>query len=282
MLYFKSSFSFVLLLLMSVSYKSHAESTLQGESKGFVVQESAQSNRISLLVEIAKIRTRAEVYNSSFGYFDRRASEEEAAQWPTFLTSTINEETVADFIAIKDFFPKTKEEKKIDMLNMLHKLSDDAIAAASNNGFTANEIEHGQFSSAVRLEKDLEKITKLIFPTRKEYFYMASALLRIGGDYAAKGISKQGVILDLQSAHMATFSSSIVDDSRVHWISFCSQQSSLIKDFKKQVDALSDKTFAWKIGETVEATATDYYNLAQQALITAESLPNEDAAICTQ
>ena len=254
-------------------------------SQGYISNGSPVDDRIALLIEIGKIRAGLDAFHTSASRFTASPSpykpglsEVEIAEWQLILASSVNQEIIDAYVAIE---PLIKVEQGAEVLPRLIRLASlESRVIATDNKRDNRDAKRIEYETARGTEDRLNIISDDIFPTRKEYFLVASALLRLGGEHMSKAINDEGVVVDLYQLLMAAAYNYIADKSHPRWVSYCKEQSEPLAKLDEGLDNIDVKIGGREKGMQLEATANDFYKLAATAEKIGERLPDNDKAIC--
>ena len=260
----------------SASPNSQANAVAQAQ--GYVATASPANDRVALLIEIGKIRANLDAYHTSASLYTSDTTEAQQNEWRRMLTKSVNQSTVDAYQAIEPLITASQGAEIMPRLTRL--ISPESVTRASDNNRDNRDAKRIEYEMARGTQDRLKAVSDDIYPTRKEYFLVASALLRMGGDHAAKAIDDNGVVIDLYQLLMAAAYNWIADNSHPRWVSYCAGQREPLQKLDEGLQNISAKAAANKKGMQLQVTARDFYQLASTAQSIAAGLPDNDKQIC--
>jgi hypothetical protein len=175
-----------------------------------------------------------------------------------------------------------KTNTPLDIQSVLTALTDpQQIIDISNNDRSKSEQQYAANQKVHILTSRTRDAVMSFFPSRHEYLLASSALIRGAGDKVAIALSADGVILNsnlLWDAYAMIDQTVKLDPKN---ISYCDAQRLPIKAHKKAIDKLLNQMVPNQLGNKLGVTASDVYELAEQAHTAGKRFPVNDSDGCS-
>jgi len=258
----------------------------RGTAAGYVHESKSDDDRIQLFIRFGQLLGGASLYNMRASELQRvyKPNAEAISAGHASLASIFNEELLDSYQKVDPLVQANAKQHNspLDIQSVLTALAEpQQIIDVSNGDRSLRDQQYAANQKVHLLTSRVRDAVLSFFPSRHEYLLASSALIREAGDKVAVAVSAEGVILNsnlLWDAY-TTIDQTIKLDPKN--ISYCDAQRLPIKAHKKAIDELLNQMVPNKLGNTLGITASDVYELAEQAHVAGKGFPADDNEGCS-
>lgn len=258
----------------------------RGPARGYEHSSLTDSDRIELFIQFGRLLGAASVYNrQAGGMLSLKSSDVETVKaGQLYLASIFDESLLASYAKVDPMVQAKAEQTNtpLDIQSTLIGLNEKQQIVDISNGDRSRRDQQYAANQKVHLVSSrIRDAVLAFFPSRQEYLLASSALMRKAGDKVAVAVSANGTVLnsDLLWEAYALIDRSIKLDPGD--VSYCNAQREAIRVHKKAIDDLLNKMVPNQLGQGLELTASDVYQLAEQAYVSAKRLPAKGSKECS-
>lgn len=257
-----------------------------GSAVGYVHSSESTDDRIELFIRLGRLLGAASTYNHRAGEMrSLNASDGESiAAGHAYLATLFNQALLNSYSAVEPMVQAYNKNNNtsLDIQSTLLGLNDpQQIVDVSSGDRSKRDQQYAANQKVQLVSSRIRDAVIAFFPSRHEYLLASSALIREAGDKVAFAVSADGVVLStnlLWEAYALIDRSIKLDPGN---ISYCDAQRIPISAHKKAIDDLLNKMVPNQLGQKLTVTATDVYQLAEQAHAAGERFPITDSEGCS-
>ena len=258
----------------------------RGSAAGYIHVGESDDNRIQLFIRFGQLLGGASLYNMRAGELRsmRTPDAESISAGHATLASIFNAKLLDQYAKVDPLVHAQAKLTKtpLDIQSVLPSLNEtQQIIDVSNGDRSKRDQQYAANQKVHLLSSRVRDAVMSFFPSRHEYLLASSAIIREAGDKVAMAVSAEGVILNsnlLWDAYTMIDQTIKLDPKNV---SYCDAQRLPIKAHKKAIDDLLNQMVPNQLGNKLAVTATDVYELAEQAQIAGKRFPLDDSEGCS-
>lgn len=257
----------------------------RGSAAGYVHRNESKDDRIELFIQFGRLLGAASAYiHHANEMRNLNALDSDAiTDGHTYLATLFNQSLLTSYGAVEPMVQayNKKHNTSLDVKSTLAGLNDSQqIIDVSSGDRSRRDQQYAANQKAQLVSSRIRDAVIAFFPSRHEYLLASSALLRDAGNKVAVAVSADGTILNpnlLWEAYAMIDKTVKLDPKNV---TYCDAQRLPIRAHKKAIDDLLNQMVPNQLGHKLAVTATDVYELAEQAHVAGKRFPMKDGKGC--